>query len=135
MENVIKLLRISFYVLVFTLGITMLCVMSEQLKGASERSADVIAEDNVLYEAPLTEHKEIATRAELIALLLEDILYNINIADPTAFYRLIAGSYHPEDLAEITLTGRRYDKSYVYNERGDIITISYQYISDDALEG
>ncbi len=131
MENVIKLLRVAFYVSVFTLGITLLYLMSEKLRSTSERFADVIAGDNLLYEAPLTNQRDTALRVELIALLMEDITYDINIEDPAASYSLTAGTYHPEDIIGIALTGNRYEKRYVYNESGDIIKIFYQYISDD----
>lgn len=128
MENVSKLLRIAFYVILFFIGITVLYQSSKSLYSITEKSADTFADDNNLYQADMADINHYTQREELIAILMEDISYNIDIMDPSGSYTIETGTYNPVNINSIALSANQYEKNYLYDEGGQIIKITYQFI-------
>lgn len=128
MENTSKLLRIAFYTIVFFTGISFLSLMSREVFNIADQSADVIASDNILYEAPLQNQRYLIKKNEIIAQLMEDIQYDISIVDSTGTHLIYTESFNPEDITDLVLTSDQYEKSYTYNEEGDIEAILYRYV-------
>jgi Flp pilus assembly protein TadG len=129
MENITKFLRNAFYVVLFFISVTMLYQSSKSLYSVTKKSGDVIADDNNLYQANLTDTNHYIQRAELIAILMEDVSYNINIVDPSGTYSVEADSYNPVNITGIVLSANQYEKSYSYDESGKIVKIMYRFIS------
>ncbi|HKL79780.1 MAG TPA: hypothetical protein VJ888_05010 [Mobilitalea sp.] len=130
MENVTKFLRTAFYVVILFLGVIVLYHMSQRFNSIAERSADAVASDSILYEAELRESNCYIVRAQLIAILMEDLQYDIDIADTSGTYSIKAENYNPEYITWLTLTAERYQQSYIYEEDGKIEKITYSYVRD-----
>ena len=128
MENTSKLLRIAFYTIVFFTGISFLSLMSREVFNIADQSADVIASDNILYEAPLQNQRYLIKKNEIIAQLMEDIQYDISIVDSIGTHLIYTESFNPEDITDLVLTSDQYEKNYKYNEEGDIEAILYRYV-------
>ena len=128
MENVTKLLRVSFYILIFFTGITLLYLISRRVESVTDLSLEVMNSDNILYEAPLENQSYLANQAEIIAQIMDDIPYEISIIDQTSTYLIHTEAYYAEDMADIVITSDQYEKSYQYNEEGMIQTILYRYV-------
>ena len=128
MENVIKFLSIAFYVILFFIGVTVLYQSSKSLYSITEKSADTIADDNNLYQAELADSDHYTLRAELIAVLMEDISYNIGIVDPSGSYSAETGTFNPNNIKSIVLTANQYEKNYLYDEGGQITKIMYHFV-------
>ncbi len=128
MENVTKLLRVSFYIIIFFTGITLLYLMSRRVENVTDLSLEAMNSDNILYEAPLENQRYLANQAEIIAQIMDDIPYEISIIDQTSTYLIHTEAYYVEDMADIVLTSDQYEKSYQYNEEGMIQTILYRYV-------
>lgn len=130
MENVTKFIRTAFYMVIFFLGVIVLYHMSQRYNSIVERSADAVASDSILYEAELRVDNYCIVRAQLIAILMGDIQYDIEIADHSGTYSIKAENYNPEYITGLILTAERYQQSYTYEEDGKIDKITYSYVRD-----
>jgi hypothetical protein len=68
---------------------------------------------------------DIITYGELIATLYNELDYNIKINDIV----IERNSYDPEDLQNNEIVNANYKKSYMYNNNGEIIFITYTEIN------
>ncbi len=128
MENVTKFLRATFYSIVFFAGVSILYQSSLDMNRIVEATADLVADDKNLYQADLKDSNHFTLRAELLAMLMEDIPYDVSISDPSGMYLLEAGSYNPVNITDIVLSAYRYEQSYSYDESGRITKLIYRFI-------
>lgn len=128
MENITKFLRTAFYVFLFFIGITILYKASKSFSGITEKTADAIADDVNLYQTESSDTVHLTSRAELIAILMGDISYDISVMDPSGLYSAVAKAYNPGNITDITLTASQYEKSYSYDGDGQILKIMYRFI-------
>ena len=130
MENVFKLLRLAFYIIIFFAAITLLYAMFSRTDSLIDKSIDHVAEDTVMYEAYITEKNHYSARAELITLLLDKLEYDLEIVDESGSYAIIADGYSPDDIGLYVLTSENYKKSYIYNLNGTIFKIAFHYVTE-----
>ncbi|MDF2942801.1 MAG: hypothetical protein K0S01_1659 [Herbinix sp.] len=130
MDKIVKLLQIAFDVTIFFLALTLLYTMSFKFTSLTEVSADIIAEDNMLYEAYLMKEEYNVSRTELITLLLEEIEYDIEVVDLIQSYTIVAEEYSPSDIGLYDFRSKKFKKSYVYSINGTIAKIRYQHLSE-----
>jgi hypothetical protein len=129
MDKIFKLLRMAFNVIIFFIAITLLYTMFQQYKSLTDNSADIVAEDNMMYEAYIADTTHYITRSELIALLLGDLEYDIEVMDVSGIYNIIAKGYNPSDIGVYVFKSNNYKKTYIYKLDGMIKRIKYQYVT------
>jgi hypothetical protein len=125
MDKILKLLQMAFHVIILFMALTLLYTMSRKFTSLTEKTADIIMKDNILYEAHLDKQEHYITHAELIAILLEDIEYDIEVVDKAESYKITAETYSPSDIELYIFVSRKFKKSYVYNINGTIAKIRY----------
>ena len=130
MDKIFKLLEMAFHVVILFIALTLLYTMSHKFTSLIVKSADMNAEDNMLYEAYLVKEEHYISHAELIAILLEDIEYDIEVVDEAGSYKITAEGYSPSDIGLYVFASQKYEKSYVYNLSGTIVKIRYQSVSE-----
>ncbi len=81
MDKIVKLLHMAFDVIIFFIAITLLYLMFGQFTSLAEKSTDIISDDNMMYEAHITDITHYTTRSDLLALLLEELEYDIDVVD------------------------------------------------------
>ena len=78
-----------------------------------------------MLEQENRDHLDIISYGELIATLYNELDYNIKINDIV----IERNSYDPEELQNYEIVNANYKKSYMYNDNGEIIFITYTEIN------
>jgi len=130
MDKILKLLQMAFHVVILFIALSLLYTMSHTFTSLTEKTADIVMKDNILYEAYLVKDEHYASRAELITLLLEEVEYDMAVVDEAGTYTITAEGYSPSDIGLYVFASQKYEKSYVYNLSGTIVKIRYQSVSE-----
>jgi len=129
MGNVFKLLEASFNVIVFFLAITLLFSLYHQLDVTVEKSADYVVGDTSVYEATPLEKCHYITKTELIAVLMGEPEYDMEVIDESGTYTILAQEYSLYNIGLYSLKSDQYEKSYIYNLNGNISKIIFRYVT------
>lgn len=130
MVNISKLLHMAVNVIIFFIAITVLYLFYRRTISLVDVSAANVADDIMLYESYQPDTTHYTSRAELTALLMGKLEYDLDVVNVDGTYSIIAQGYKPEDLGLYPVMSNYYEKSYFYNLNGTITKIKYQYVLD-----
>lgn len=130
MENIYKLLRMSFSVIVFFLAIALLYSMKDSLDHLLDSTAKHITGDNLVSQTQPLDTNHDSSRAEIIALMMRELEYDIEIIGKTETYILESEGYLPSDIELYPFEGEKFEKSYSYNFNGEIAKIIFRHIEE-----
>lgn len=126
MSKVNNIIYITFSAFLFCIGVYLL------LNNAAEyqKTITMIRLSNKEQEILEQENRhsmDIVSYGELIATLYNELDYNIKINDVV----IERASYDPEDIQNYDIVTSYYKKSYIYNDNGDILFITYSEINGE----
>jgi cytochrome c biogenesis factor len=130
MEKIMKLLHMAFNVIIFFIAISLLYSMHHSFVSFTDRTADVIAVDDTLYETYLESEEHYASQEEIITLLLDKLEYDMEVEDEMGNYTIHADRYNPSEIGLYIIKSKMFEKSYTYNQNGSIAKIKYRSISE-----
>lgn len=125
MLNVNKVIYLTYSVIIFCTAIFIFLFCTSQC----EKTLDTIREDykdTEIYQQYNKADKEIATYAQLIATLFNNLDYDIKIDDLT----IRVADHSPGCIQNYSIKNINYIKSYIYDEEGNIETVVYLGIID-----
>jgi len=129
MENVFKLVRMAFNVIIFFIALTLLYMMFRQYDSLVRESAESISGDNLMYESVPLETNHYITKGDLISLLMDGLEYDVEIVDASGTYLIISKDYNPSSIDLYPITSEKFEKSYSYHLNGGITKIIFRYIT------
>lgn len=123
MENINKMLRMVFSVMVFCMGMLLMITKAVEYHKLLRTCRERLRQDDVIYEQyNANASKEvIVTYPELIATLFYPLEYDITVGDQIIRKK----DHNTAQIGSYGIRNTNYIKSYQYNEKGDIIMILY----------
>lgn len=121
MEHITELIHQAFAVFLFCISITVLLISYHSYLNTLN-SAKRIQKNDIIYQQYQENEKDIAPRSEVIALLLHELDYDVEIDGI-----LISKSEDTEEnISSYYITHEKYLKSYAYDNDGIITRIIYK---------
>ncbi len=124
MFKVNNMIYLAFSAFIFCIGVYLLLNNAIEYRKTLTILRESYKEQEVL-EQENRDNVDIITYGELIATLYNELDYNIKINDIV----IERNSYDPEDLQNNEIVNANYKKSYMYNNNGEIIFITYTEIN------
>ncbi len=124
MFKVNNMIYLAFSAFIFCIGVYLLLNNAIEYRKTLTILRESYKEQEVL-EQENRDNLDIITYGELIATLYNELDYNIKINDIV----IERNSYDPEDLQNNEIVNANYKKSYMYNNNGEIIFITYTEIN------
>ena len=124
MFKVNNIIYLAFSAFIFCIGVYLLLSNAVEYRKTltilrlSYKEQEVLEQEN-------RDNLDIISYGELIATLYNELDYNIKINDIV----IERNSYDPEDLQNYEIVNANYKKSYMYNDNGEIIFITYTEIN------
>ena len=120
MLKVNNIIYLAFSAFIFCIGVYLLLSNAAEYRKTLTILRESYKEQEML-EQENRDHLDIISYGELIATLYNELDYNIKINDIV----IERNSYDPEDLQNYEIVNANYKKSYMYNDNGEIIFITY----------
>lgn len=124
MFKVNNIIYLAFSAFIFCIGVYLLLSNAAEYRKTLTILRESYKEQEVL-EQENRDNLDIISYGELIATLYNELDYNIKINDIV----IERNSYDPEDLQNYEIVNANYKKSYMYNDNGEIIFITYTEIN------
>ena len=124
MLKVNNIIYLAFSAFIFCIGVYLLLSNAAEYRKTLTILRESYKEQEML-EQENRDHLDIISYGELIATLYNELDYNIKINDIV----IERNSYDPEDLQNYEIVNANYKKSYMYNDNGEIIFITYTEIN------
>ncbi|MDF2845408.1 MAG: hypothetical protein K0R00_3834 [Herbinix sp.] len=124
MFKVNNMIYLAFSAFIFCIGVYLLLNNAIEYRKTLTILRESYKEQEVL-EQENRDNLDIITYGELIATLYNELDYNIKINDIV----IERNSYDPEELQNYEIVNANYKKSYMYNNNGEIIFITYTEIN------
>ncbi len=124
MLKVNNIIYLAFSAFIFCIGVYSLLSNAAEYRKTLTILRESYKEQEML-EQENRDHLDIISYGELIATLYNELDYNIKINDIV----IERNSYDPEELQNYEIVNANYKKSYMYNDNGEIIFITYTEIN------
>lgn len=124
MLKVNNIIYLAFSAFIFCIGVYLLLSNAAEYRKTLTILRESYKEQEML-EQENRDNLDIISYGELIATLYNELDYNMKINDIV----IERNSYDPEDIQNYEIVNANYKKSYMYNDNGEIIFITYTEIN------
>lgn len=133
MENVPKFLKLTFNLAIFFIGITQLYAMSNNYHKLVNLSSKQVLESQTVYQNYSHEKDNYISLSKLIAHLMGNLEYNMEIKLASKRYLISCKEHKPEEIGQYDLPDIDYKKIYQYDLNGNIDKIIFEGIMDECI--
>lgn len=96
-------------------------------------SSEQVLESQAVYQTNLHEKNNYISQSRLIAHLMGDLQYNMEIKLGSISYLISCEEHKPEEIGQYDLPDIDYKKTYQYDLKGDIDKIIFEGIIDECI--